>query len=235
MKRVLCLCLLVIMAIITMPIASAKDKAPEPPVAASANDSVSQEVANPVAEPVANTLFNGDTPLADLVAEYGNVTEIRIVKTALTLTLYHEATPLKSYHIAIGEGGFADKERQSDRLTPEGEFYITEKSIQKNHYYLGSRWMELSYPNKEDADRGYATGLINRKTRDKIYTAIDRFQIPPQNTALGGGIGIHGGTGNNAETQGDFWTYGCIGLTDNEVNEIYDYVFSKTTKVTIIH
>ena len=180
-------------------------------------------------------LYNTNRPLADIVASVGDATEIKVDKTSLTLTLFHDTTPLKSYHIALGEGGFGDKVRQGDKLPPEGTFYLTEKSVLNNDYYLGSRWMEISYPNHEDANRGYASGLISQIQRDKIINAISRFETPLQNTALGGGIGIHGGSGNNSETQGDFWTYGCIGLKDSDVNEIYNFVALKTTKLVIEH
>jgi murein L,D-transpeptidase YafK len=180
-------------------------------------------------------LLNSGQPLADIAARIGDVTEIRVNKTSLTLTLFHKKTPLKTYHVAIGEAGFADKVKQGDKATPEGTFYITEKSILNNDYFLGTRWMRVSYPNIEDAWRGYNTGLITRETRDAIINAINNGETPPQNTALGGGVGIHGGSGNNAETQGDFWTYGCIGLKDSDVNEIYPLITIKNTKLVIEH
>lgn len=170
-----------------------------------------------------------------MVNEFGGVTEARVVKTRLTLTLYHDARPLKSYHIAIGRGGLGDKERQGDKKTPEGEFYITEKLVLHNNHYLGSRWMRISYPNIEDAERGYKEGLISLSERDLIIHAINHRLPPPQHTALGGGIGIHGGTGNYADTHGDFWTDGCIGLTDPDVGEIYDFIYLGRTRIVIEH
>lgn len=178
--------------------------------------------------------YNSNRPLADVIRERGSVTEIRIDKTSLTLTLYHGSVPLKSYHVAIGGGGVGDKVRQGDRKTPEGTFYITQKLVLNNDYYLGARWLRISYPNIEDANRGLRDGLIDKWTYDQIVYAINHGLTPPQYTALGGGIGIHGGTGNNSETQGDYWTYGCIGLKDRDIIEFYDYV-SVGTRVVIAH
>jgi murein L,D-transpeptidase YafK len=170
-----------------------------------------------------------------MVAEFGYVTEVRILKTQLTLVLLHESVRLQTYQIAIGAGGFNDKELRGDMKTPEGEFYITEKMRLQDSYFLGSRWMQISYPNIEDAERGYRDGLIGRAQYDQIVEAIDHFETPPQDTALGGGIGIHGGSGNNPETRGDFWTQGCVGMHDADVNQVFECVFPQRTRVVIEH
>jgi lipoprotein-anchoring transpeptidase ErfK/SrfK len=52
---------------------------------------------------------------------------------------------------------------------------------------------------------------------------------PPQRTALGGGVGIHGGS---TPELGSDWTWGCVGLTNKDVEDFYNYV-SNGTKVTI--
>lgn len=180
-----------------------------------------------------NSRGNSQQSLADIVARFGEVTEIRVNKTELTLTLFHGTTPLKSYPVAIGAAGLVDKIKQGDKATPEGTFYLTEKSVLNNDYYLGTRWMRISYPNIEDAWRGYNSGLIDMETRDRIIDAINNHHTPPQNTALGGGIGIHGGSGNNSETQGGFWTFGCIGLKDRDINEIFPFINPETAKLII--
>lgn len=159
---------------------------------------------------------NISTPIPDL--------KIVVDKTDLLLTLYSGATPLKSYHVAIGEGGIGDKERSGDHRTPEGTFYISEKSVlTPADQYLGTRWMRVSYPNVEDAQRGLRTGLIDQATYDQIVQANQNGTTPPQKTNLGGGVGIHGGSGYPVN-QGDYWTWGCVGLTDKDVEEIFDYI-----------
>ncbi|MGE5398460.1 MAG: L,D-transpeptidase family protein [Chitinophagales bacterium] len=189
---------------------------------------------NKASEP--NQSSGGDTPvtidktLAEVLEEKGveaNIPdlEIRVCKSAHTLTLYSGSISLKTYHCATGDSGLDDKVISGDHKTPEGVFYISEKEVfSPADYYLGSRWMRVSYPNVEDADRGLRGGLISQQIHDEIVYAINNLLTPPQDTALGGGIGIHGGTGNNGETMGDYWTYGCIGLTDHDVNEIFDYI-----------
>jgi len=155
---------------------------------------------------------------------------ILIDKSDHLLSLYSGNILLKSYHAEFGDGGMGDKQVAGDHKTPEGEFYICQKSVlSPADKYLGSRWMRLSYPNAEDARRGLQQGLINRQIYQEIIRALNNMEIPPQRTALGGGVGIHGG---DVEEFTDNWTWGCIGLTNKDVEEIYKYV-EVGTKVII--
>lgn len=156
--------------------------------------------------------------------------KIVIDKSDHTLSLFSGNTWIKSYHVELGEGGLGDKQVSGDLRTPEGTFYITERSVlSPADYYLGSRWLRISYPTVEDADRGLWQGLISRWTRDQIAAAISSGITPPQGTALGGGIGIHGG---DKPELGDNWTWGCIGLTNADIEDFYNYA-GVGTKVMI--
>ncbi|ACV64667.1 ErfK/YbiS/YcfS/YnhG family protein [Desulfofarcimen acetoxidans DSM 771] len=155
--------------------------------------------------------------------------KIVINKTNHSLSIVYKNTWLKTYPVDIGSGGLADKQVQGDLKTPEGTFYIAEKSVlSPADYYLGTRWMRLSYPNAEDAGRGVRQGLINSQTGDSIVNAINAGKIPPQRTALGGGVGIHGG---DIPSFGKDWTWGCIGLSNGDVEDFYDYVSVGTTVI----
>lgn len=175
-------------------------------------------------------------PLRDILRQKGipaaspNLS-IVVDKSAHTLSLFSNGTWLKYYHVELGDSGLADKQVQGDHKTPEGYFYITEKTVfNPPDYYLGSRWMRLSYPNREDANRGLNAGIINRSVYNQIVTAIAQNKTPPQRTALGGGIGIHGG---DVPSFGNDWTFGCVGLTNRDVEDFYDYV-RIGTPVTIV-
>lgn len=156
----------------------------------------------------------------------GPIPNLKIVvdKSEYLLTLYSGSTLLKSYHVALGDSGLGDKVRSGDNKTPEGTFYISERSVlTPPDQYLGTRWMRISYPNIEDAQRGLNSGLIDQAAYNQIVGAINNGQIPPQNTALGGGVGIHGGS-NWKANWGDAWTWGCVALSNSDVNEIFDYI-----------
>lgn len=145
-----------------------------------------------------------------------------VSKTERTLSLTSKDRLIKTYHIDIGDAGLGDKQRQGDHKTPEGEFYITQRlTMDPRDEFLGTRWFRLSYPNMEDAERGLATGMINQTTHDQIIDAIAQGNTPPQYTALGGGIGIHGGA---TEALGNDWTFGCIGMTDSDIEEFFNDV-----------
>ncbi|MGI9166644.1 MAG: L,D-transpeptidase family protein [Pyrinomonadaceae bacterium] len=116
----------------------------------------------------------------------------------------------------------ADKKQEGDRATPEGGFYIFTKNP-KSAYYLS---LGISYPNIEDAERGLRDGLISRVERDAIIKAIKKKKVPPQNTALGGEIYIHG---HGAKSD---WTWGCIALENEDIAELYRVV-EVGTPVTI--
>lgn len=147
---------------------------------------------------------------------------IFIDKSAHTLSLYLGGSWLKSYPMELGDGGLGDKQVQGDHKTPEGSFYIAEKSVLRPvDKFLGSRWLRISYPNLEDGERGIRQGLIDQPTSDAIKRAWENKSIPPQYTALGGGVGIHGG---NSKEQGHNWTWGCIGLRDQDIEDFFDYV-----------
>ena len=52
--------------------------------------------------------------------------------------------------------------------------------------------------------------------------------MPPQKTALGGEVYIHG---NGSQSD---WTWGCVALDDKDIRELFDAV-TVNTKVMIEH
>ena len=151
-----------------------------------------------------------------------NELEIIIRKHDRRLELYDRGNLVKTFSVVLGSAPAGDKELEGDGKTPEGEFYVfTKNSESKFHLSLG-----LSYPSKEDAERGLSAGMISRSDHAHIMTAIDDGKMPPQKTALGGEIYIHGG---GTETD---WTQGCIALKNEEVEELFTMI-PVGTKVTI--
>lgn len=148
--------------------------------------------------------------------------EIVIHKKNHTLSLYQKNRLLKSYAVSLGDSGPEAKRVAGDHKTPEGYFYIVQKQLLNPiDLFLGSRWLRIGYPNSIDAARGIQQGLLSQSEFEAIVAAFGQRSLPPQQTALGGGVGIHGGSGG-ANT-GD-WTWGCIGLANRDVEDFYDYV-----------
>lgn len=143
------------------------------------------------------------------------------VKSDEKLYVYANGELKKTYAAKFGAAQ-GDKEVEGDMKTPEGEFYVCLKNpVSRYHLSLG-----LSYPDKEDAERGLQKKLITKEQYDAIVAAIDHKAPPPWKTPLGGEIFIHG----KAESRED--THGCIALFNKDMDELYAMV-PEGTKVII--
>lgn len=120
-------------------------------------------------------------------------------------------------NISIGRSGTAVDKRRMDDHTPLGKYRITHISVDSEFdIFIG-----LDYPNLSDAERGRKKGLIDVQTYRAIRDAIRGGERPPQDTALGGYIGIHGiGRGNPAIHAAFNWTNGCIALTNEQIADL---------------
>jgi murein L,D-transpeptidase YafK len=126
---------------------------------------------------------------------------ILILKKDHVLELLQGGKVIRTYKVALGRGGLAPKEREGDGRTPEGH-YIIDSRTAESHYHKA---LHVSYPNAEDRKRAAKLGV-----------------------APGGAIMIHGlpngmGALGAAHRLYD-WTLGCIAVTDEEIDEIWDLV-----------
>jgi len=134
-----------------------------------------------------------------------------VKKKERLLQVYDDGKLIRTYHVALGRAPAGDKRTEGDGKTPEGEFYVFTKN-DKSKFYLS---LGLSYPNAEAARRGLQENLITREEHDEILKAVAEKRMPPQKTALGGEIYIHGG---GAALD---WTEGCVALPDEEIKELF--------------
>lgn len=132
-------------------------------------------------------------------------------------------------HVVIGRKGAGTKEKRGDDITPLGRYrigWINEKSNFR-------KFFGLTYPNMEHAEKALEQGRIDQHTYQAIANAEEKGQIPPQNTDLGGQIGIHGlGSGNLSVHEVFDWTHGCIALRNDQIDKLSQYV-EKGTLVTV--
>lgn len=168
-----------------------------------------------------------DIPLSQIMSDkgYKSGDNVNIFVDLKTRTLFFKYSDeiLKKYIISAGtRTDIGDKEQEGDYRTPRGNFYICSKNIYSPPKgYLGSRWMLLSYPNIEAAERGLDSGLIDQSTYNRVKSANLDKRTPPQDTILGSAIGIHGGARPNLSKD---WTAGCIGMYNQDVEEIFEFV-----------
>ena len=123
------------------------------------------------------------------------VTQVQVHKGDRKMYLFHHDRVLKSYDIGLGFAPEGHKQFEGDGKTPEGQYYISHKNPNSQfHLSLG-----ISYPNPTDIAFAEAQGK-----------------------SPGGDIFIHGGPKGRVSTRD--WTWGCIALTDKEMEVVYSMV-----------
>jgi murein L,D-transpeptidase YafK len=126
---------------------------------------------------------------------------ILILKKDHLLELLVGGKVIRTYHVALGRGGLAAKQREGDALTPEGRYVIDSRNASSKYH----RALHISYPNAEDRKRAARLGV-----------------------SPGGAVMIHG-LPNYASWIGAAhrlydWTLGCVAVTDPEIDEIWKMV-----------
>ena len=141
----------------------------------------------------------------------------------MSLSLKNLDRVVKKYHIASGKGGKGTKRLRGDSKTPLGRYRVASvKESSRFHFFI-----QLDYPNLIDAWYGYKNEIIDANNFKRIATAYKKREAPPQDTELGGFIGIHGLGITNEEKlnihESFNWTEGCIALTNEEINELKNF------------
>ena len=146
-----------------------------------------------------------DTPRSKhshhLIAPNMHIDSIAIHKGPRELLVFSKDVLVKKYNVALGLAPVGKKEVEGDYKTPEGLYKIDGKNpLSLYHKSLG-----VSYPNADDIEHAKSLG-----------------QKP------GGDIKIHGlmknmfNTGKNHIKSN--WTSGCIAVTNEEIDELYQQV-----------
>lgn len=132
---------------------------------------------------------------------YGpEVTYVVVNKGARKMYLLHHDQVLEDYPIRLGFAPAGHKEIEGDGKTPEGVYWIDRRNPNSRfHLSLG-----ISYPN----------------ARDRAYAA-------QMGKSPGGDIFIHGQR-NPFRRDKDDWTWGCISVTNRQMEQIYAMVGNGT-------
>ncbi len=132
------------------------------------------------------------------------VTRVVIHKEQRMMYLLNGQTVLRAYEIDLGFQPRGAKKIEGDGKTPEGSYFIDRKNPRSSfHLSLG-----ISYPNANDIAQANSLG-----------------QEP------GGDIFIHGASGTLGK-RGTDWTFGCIAVSNREIDEVYAMV-NKGTQVDL--
>lgn len=132
------------------------------------------------------------------------VTSIVVNKAARKMYLLHNTEVLRSYEFELGFAPVGDKQIEGDGKTPEGT-YIIDRRNPNSEFHLS---LGISYPNAQDIAEARAMGK-----------------------SPGGDIFIHGQPNafkSRRGSRGDDWTWGCIAVTNREMEEVYAMVRNGT-------
>jgi murein L,D-transpeptidase YafK len=124
-----------------------------------------------------------------------------VEKAAHKLSVYSHGVLLRTYQVSLGRAGLDAKQREGDQRTPEGRYLIDRHNPSSGFH----KALHVSYPSQADIARARAGGY------------------PP-----GGDIMIHGirnGLGwlGRAHLLSD-WTAGCVAVTNEEIDDLYQIV-----------
>lgn len=139
-------------------------------------------------------------------------TIILVRKQDRRMTVYKGLTPLKSYPVVLGANPRNDKLYQGDRCTPEGVYRV----VTKFDHPRWDKFILLDYPNTENWRK---------------FNKAKQSGRLPQDAKIGGEIGIHGTHDPQKNVMGENWTFGCISLLNQHIEEIYPLVGDNTLVV----
>lgn len=126
---------------------------------------------------------------------------VLVNKSDSRLSLIKAGKVIKEYRIALGDMPKGHKYQEGDQRTPEGRYLLDYKKADSAFY----RSIHISYPNDEDRLRAKALGI-----------------------SPGGQIMIHGQNPRSGltpeEAQQFNWTNGCIALTNQEMDELWQLI-----------
>jgi lipoprotein-anchoring transpeptidase ErfK/SrfK len=141
---------------------------------------------------------------------------------ARTLSVLQDDAVLRVYkNISIGRGGTTADKKKNDEKTPLGEYRIARIASETPFH----RFFGLNYPTPEQAQRALQAGVIDERQYRSIRAAARRGEAPPQNTPLGGYLGIHGiGPGDPRIHAAFNWTNGCIALSNEQIDDMAQWL-----------
>jgi len=133
------------------------------------------------------------------------VDRILVEKRARKLTLWYAGNAVRAYRVSLGRVPDGDKRHRGDGRTPEGHYWIDGRNGRSRYH----RSLHISYP-----------------------SFVDEREAEEAGRSPGGAIMIHGlpaGAGwIGKHHAGLDWTQGCIAVTNEEIDEIWELVSDGT-------
>lgn len=140
------------------------------------------------------------------------------------MRVYRRAVEVARYPVSFGQA-VGQKRRRGDNRTPKGMYFVVYKTTgpfsgPEGPFY-GGHWIKIDYPNPYDVEAGIGAGLVDESLLPRTREAWSRRALTPQDTALGGGIGIHGWAWEWDLSGPRHLSWGCIVMQPSQVDELY--------------
>ncbi len=162
--------------------------------------------------------------LVSLLASVPAAAEVWLLvdSTSATLSVMRGDKPVKTFRgISLGRAGTTPVHVRGDQRTPLGVFRIVRINPTSPYH----RFYAFDYPTLTHADHAREQGIIDETTYTAIRRAVHDNGVPPQNTPLGGHLGIHGIGSANPRIHRYFnWTNGCIALTNEQIDDLEAWI-----------
>ncbi len=162
---------------------------------------------------------NSRVPLITLIDSLNlNKTDLKILidKSDYKLLVVSNSKTIREYKSVFGTNPIDDKLMEGDRCTPEGKFKVRDLYPHK----AWSKFIWIDYPTEDSWKKHRKAKLENRISQD---------------AKIGGEIGIHGVPNNSSNliSEKQNWTLGCISLSNDDINDLYDVVY-KNMSIEIV-
>lgn len=132
-------------------------------------------------------------------------------KSDRKLYLLNNDKVIKAYKVHLGKNAFGRKYKRGDKRTPEGNYFLTKKSLKSSYY----RSIHITYPNRSDK-------IISKSMGVNPGSAIVLHGFPNYTSSS-----------DIVKKRGYDWTDGCIALDDKDLDEVWKFV-DKKMKISIV-
>ena len=152
--------------------------------------------------------------------------EIKVYKSKHKMDLLLDGIVVKSYRVMLGNGGMSPKRQEGDQLVPEGQYILDEKNPNSKYH----RSIHISYPNDEDRERARETGVDPGGS--VFIHGVPNSKSKIVEWLLNRLVKIKDHTKSKKLEKLLDWTKGCIAVSNQEAEEIFDNI-STPTPITI--
>jgi murein DD-endopeptidase MepM/ murein hydrolase activator NlpD len=154
-------------------------------------------------------------------------TLILVEQSSYKMRLYRKGKLQGEYDVSLGQSE-KTKRVEGDNGTPKGMYFVIGKhrgEISGDYgKYYGGYWIKINYPNRFDAARGRAEGIITAEQEAKISAAWARRAPTLESTRLGGGIGFHGWIKEWSNDGPRHLSWGCVVMHIYDIKQLFDQI-----------